>query len=312
LKHGETPATLDTETMPDKDLALSRKVRESPEVSEFLGFLVRELSFRRSPSFLMNRVVEGIAFLFKAEAASLLLLNEETGLLDFVVIKGLNDQAIKELDVHLKPDEGLAGWALTHAKPVVVNDPSSDARFKARVDLLTGFKTRNLMAAPLRLEGKPFGVLEVLNRKKREPFTEMDAALLATLSPLLVTAFHNIHLFHVAETVQAQFKAVMENMPEGFLAVDRRGRLTHANPRALELMEWGDPPLGKGLADLFMPIPSLRQGLEKVLAEERSLPLQTSPLSGRRGTRSLSYTIFPLMTPGRTLGGAAVLLREIA
>jgi PAS domain S-box-containing protein len=260
----------------------------------------------------MDQALGRIARVMRVEAASLLLLNESTGELDFAVVKGLNAQALRELDTHLKPEEGLAGWAFAHNAAAVINDPDRDPRFKAGVDWLTGFKTWNLLAAPLRLNGRPFGVLEVVNRRKKEPFTDEDAELLSAIAHLLTTTLDNVRTVTALENAQAQFRALMENMPGGFIGVDAKGVLTHASPRAGVLLGWESIPIGRTAQEVLSTARDLQQALSQVLAEGKPLVRQSCRWTSPHGdVRVFGYTAFPLFGSSQSQLGAGLLFQDI-
>jgi PAS domain S-box-containing protein len=292
---------------------LQQKSRESQEVLGLLYSIAQDMSFRRSPSFLLDKALSQVAQVMRVEAASLFLLNESTGLLDFAVIKGLNAQALRELNLHLKPEEGLAGWVFANDKPAVVNEPDKDPRFKPGVDWLTGFKTHNLLAAPIRLNGRPYGVIEVVNRKKKEPFTDDDAALLSAIAHLLTTTLDNVRTLQALETSQTQLRSLVENLPGGYIGIDLTGRVTHINPRALDILEWSEAPLGKPVSEaLSGPTGELGEALAHVLAEKRPVMRQSLTVRlPRRGERRVGYSAFPLPTSPQNLYGAGLIFQDI-
>ena len=65
---------------------------------------------------------------------------------------------------------------LVTRQPLVVDDLSKDTRFSRDAAASTGYVPRGLMAAPLLVEDRALGVLEVLDRPAATPFTlaEMD------------------------------------------------------------------------------------------------------------------------------------------
>lgn len=297
---------------PDQPLKPLSKPRENQEFLDLLYAIAQDMSFRRAPSYLLDQALARVVQVMRVEAASLLLLNESTGQLDFEVVKGLNAQALRELDMHLQPQEGLAGWAFSQNAAAIVNDPDKDPRFKAGVDWLTGFKTRNILVAPLRLGGKPFGVLEVVNRKGKTPFTEEDAELLSAIAHLLTTTLDNVRTVTALENSQAHFRALLENLPGGFLGVDRGGILTHASARATAILGWSEAPLGRLYKDVFHELREVSQAIALVLAEGKSVVRQSTPfLCPRRGSRLLGYTAFPLITTSGALLGAGLVFQDI-
>lgn len=79
-------------------------------------------------------------------------------------------------------DSGIVGSCFSSGNLINVSDAYRDPRFNPSVDRLTGFKTRNILTAPLFGDRQNvLGVLEVLN-KTDGAFGEWDEFLLETLS----------------------------------------------------------------------------------------------------------------------------------
>ncbi len=113
---------------------------------------------------------------------SLLLADEETGELVFVLVRGpFADRLTGE---RLQPGEGIAGWVHRHGQPVLVVDTHHDPRWSARIDRLTRFQTRTVLAVPLKTGERRLGVLEALNPRHGTPFTEEDRDMLMLVAQL--------------------------------------------------------------------------------------------------------------------------------
>ena len=80
------------------------------------------------------------------------------------------------------------GWAAEHAEPVIVNNVRSDTRFFPEMDESTGFETRSLIAVPLTVRGEAMGVIEVINKRSGDKFTDDDASLLSILATISASA----------------------------------------------------------------------------------------------------------------------------
>ena len=62
-------------------------------------------------------------------------------------------------------DKGIVGHTLVAKKPVIANDVYSDPHFLSEVDAQTGYKTKNIVTAPIfNSQRKIIGVLELLNK----------------------------------------------------------------------------------------------------------------------------------------------------
>jgi GAF domain-containing protein len=74
-------------------------------------------------------------------------------------------------------DKGIVGETLKAQKTIVVNDVNKDPNFFAEIDRQTGYRTYNIMAAPIYNSlQEVVGVLELLN--KEGGFTQKDAKLI--------------------------------------------------------------------------------------------------------------------------------------
>src|SRR5690606_3648266 len=87
--------------------------------------------------------------------------------------------------------EGVAGFVASSGEPSIVNDTQADGRFYGVLDGSTGFKTRSILAVPLRAIDGVKGVLEVLNRRDNAPFTDSDRDLLEALADQATIALEN-------------------------------------------------------------------------------------------------------------------------
>lgn len=115
--------------------------------------------------------------LIKAEAWSILLLDEETGELILEKTAGKKEGRKKIKKERLKLGEGIAGWVAQEKIPVVVPDVSKDPRFSNRIDKETDFRTKSIMCVPIMNKGSILGVLEVVNKITNDPFTKEDLDL---------------------------------------------------------------------------------------------------------------------------------------
>lgn len=109
--------------------------------------------------------------------------------------------AIGEKAAEVKPfrvplGHGIAGWVAQNAQATFSNDVSRDPRFYRSVDTGTGFVTQALMAAPLIVNQRVTGVIEVSN--KPGGFAAADVDLLATIAGSAAMAIENARLYQVA------------------------------------------------------------------------------------------------------------------
>jgi diguanylate cyclase (GGDEF)-like protein len=96
-------------------------------------------------------------------------------------------------DIRLQPGEGIAGTVAQTGKPIFIPDVNRDPRFAARVDALTGFDTRSIIALPLLVRGEVIGVFEVINVEDEKFFREKYLPHLTILADYVAIAVDNVH-----------------------------------------------------------------------------------------------------------------------
>lgn len=140
----------------------------------------------------MNLVMEKAQAVMNADASSVMLVNEKTGLLECEIALGSVREKLKHIE--LQQGQGIAGWVVAHDEAVIVPDVDRDSRFYSEVDQSTGFKTRSILAAPLKVKDKVIGVAEVINRRDAQPFTADNLALFTTFCRQVALAIENARM----------------------------------------------------------------------------------------------------------------------
>jgi GAF domain-containing protein len=135
---------------------------------------------------LLDTTMDCALELLDATDGSLMLVDEETDELVFVLVHG----AVRETMTGHRFDrrKGIAGWVAERGEPAIVGNVRTDARFLPEIDERFGFVTRSLVAVPLAARGKVLGVIELLNKRSGEGFTDDDASLLLILAALSASA----------------------------------------------------------------------------------------------------------------------------
>lgn len=146
------------------------------DILQTLAEAAEEVNSSRGLMALLSEITLQTLDLLDAPDGSLLLLDSDSGELEFVIVHGA---ARDELTGRrLKPKEGIAGWVAATGKTTIVRDARTDPRFSSRMDETVAFKTQSIAAAPLVGNAQIQGVIEVLNQPGDEPFNELDRALL--------------------------------------------------------------------------------------------------------------------------------------
>ncbi|MGB0712620.1 MAG: PP2C family protein-serine/threonine phosphatase [Gammaproteobacteria bacterium] len=97
--------------------------------------------------------------------------------------------------VRVGREEGIVGLAARSDGPVLVSDAKASPDFTPIVDQETGFISRTLAAAPLSVNDRRLGAIEIINRRDDSGlFTESDAARLKVLATAVALAMENAEM----------------------------------------------------------------------------------------------------------------------
>lgn len=128
-----------------------------------------------------------------AEASSVYELDRPKSELFIRLARGEKKDSVK--GIRIKIGEGIAGWVAQTARAVVSQDVSKDKRFSSKYDEKTGFKTKSVICVPLISKDEPIGVLQVINKKGGQPFTNSDFKLLTGMAQQVAIAMENAKLY---------------------------------------------------------------------------------------------------------------------
>jgi len=125
---------------------------------------------------LLQSVVEVARAIFRAQASSIFLLDEETDELVFEAVAGEGADTLRGR--RFPSSTGVAGWVLVARQPLVIENVGEDPRFAREAAESTGYVPKGLMAVPLLHEERALGVLEVLDRPQDARFSLAEIELL--------------------------------------------------------------------------------------------------------------------------------------
>lgn len=139
---------------------------------------------------LLTAVLQKINGLIPARNWSLLLLDRQTQELYFAVVVGVDAELIK--GIRLKLGEGIAGTVALTGEAVIIPDVQQDDRFCQKVDEVTGFTTRSIIALPLKVRGRVIGVIEMVNVENPDFFRTKYLPLINILADYVAIAVDNV------------------------------------------------------------------------------------------------------------------------
>jgi signal transduction histidine kinase len=147
----------------------------------------RELGSHVDVESYLQMLLSAATELTESESATLLEYDEAAQEFFFRFVPRLHREATQSARIPLKGS--VAGWTFLHLKPLVIDDMTQDNRHYRDIDYITGFTTHSILAVPLIVQGKPIGVFEAFNKKKK--YTGDDILIIEALASLAATAMQN-------------------------------------------------------------------------------------------------------------------------
>lgn len=193
-----SPARRSGSREPDERVRpIERKLKELQDAlahERRIGIALREVGLALGTTLdleqLLELILEKITDAVEADRATLYLLDERKNELVSRIVQGDEVRQIR-----LNVGQGIAGHVAQTSRSLLVNDPYDDSRFNPEQDHVSGYRTRSILAVPMKNHlGRTIGVIQVLN-KKSGPFGDHDAIILAALSTQAAIAIDNSRLF---------------------------------------------------------------------------------------------------------------------
>ena len=182
---------------------------------------------------LLELILAKLTELVEADRATLYLLDEARGELVSRVVAGGEVRSVR-----MKVGHGVAGLVAQTGEPIRIEDAYRDPRFEREWDLLTGYRTSNMLAAPLKNHvGRTMGVLQVLNKRGGHGFTSDDEAILSALGTQAAVAIDNSRLMLSLIQKNQQLVETKEQLERKFRELSLLFELERATARATSIDE---------------------------------------------------------------------------
>ena len=141
---------------------------------------------------LLELILQKITDLLEGDRATLYLLDEQRGKLFSRIMVGTEARSIE-----LPIGEGIAGYVAKVGRTVRIKDAYRDKRFSREWDDATGYRTRSILASPMKNHvGRTIGVIQVLNKSRGQgEFSQHDEELLTSLATQAAISIDNSRLF---------------------------------------------------------------------------------------------------------------------
>ncbi len=193
-----------------QELAQAReRIAALTVVQDVARDLTSELNLQR----LLEKIVRSAVAVLEASAGSLLLWDASSNELVFTATQGVGESSL--VGRRMPAYKGIAGWVFCQCQSAIVNDVQKDERFFSAIDESLGHRTNSLIAVPLIVQGKSLGVIEILNKRTGERFSESDEEVLSALASQAAVSIVNARLYQEVRQERDKLIALEEELRKG-------------------------------------------------------------------------------------------------
>ena len=239
-----------------------------------------QISAARDVDDLLRLVMDRLTGLIGAEASTLFMYDAATKELWSRVLKG---SSLKE--IRIPSTEGIAGNVLATGKVLLLGDAYDDIRFNPEIDRQSGFRTRSMIAAPLKhVSGRILGVLQVLHRRVNA-FNVDDRALVEAVASQIAAVLDNVLLLEEQRQQNEKLKRAGDALKQAVQDLDVLYEVERAVTSTDDQTDLLDRILGKAIT-------VLRAGAGSILlAEEDKDALFFRSTKGERSESLISMSL---------------------
>lgn len=152
------------------------QLRRAVEELSILNELSLAISSSRSTDDIIQTIIRRSIKAVGAEQGVITLVGKDQSDPTQTLVRTMASSGDREA---YSPDQNLLGWMYLNRRPLVVNDPDSDARFKG---VRWTQSVRSLVSVPLLVHSSLVGILTLYNKKHQDGFTSEDQRLLSILA----------------------------------------------------------------------------------------------------------------------------------
>ena len=206
---------------------LYERERRSRELAQRLARAGRDLAGELDPDNVLDQAIRLARQLLGADGASVRMLEGD----EVVVRAAAGSGAASALETRMPSTAWLVGDIVQTRATRAIGDVSADPRVgEADVMLAAGYK--GYLGIPMiGPDGSPQGILAVYSRRPRE-WREEEAEALHALAATAAAAQANAELYQGVSHEQQRGEAILANVADGIVAVDRDGKVVLWNPAA--------------------------------------------------------------------------------
>jgi sigma-B regulation protein RsbU (phosphoserine phosphatase) len=173
----------------------NKRLKRAVEELSILNDLARAIGASLNTQEIIQTIVRRSLRASSAEQGVITLVEEQSNQSMKTLVRTMVSSREQE---HFHFNQALLGWMHLNKKPLVINDPKTDERFRG---IPWDDSIHSLIAVPMMVKSELRGVLTVYNKKDGRPFTEDDQRLLAIIAGQSGQVVENARLYEKEKTL---------------------------------------------------------------------------------------------------------------
>ena len=273
---------------------VTERMREAAVLYRVSNQLMRTLNLDQ----VLDKVLGALQRFFGYPNCAILLVDEETGELEFKATRGYPEEMVGKAG--FKIGEGIAGWVVAHKTALNVPDVSQDPRYVEGMEQIG-----SEMAVPMIAGDKVIGVLDV-QRAEVNAFSENDLRVLSSVAAQAAIAIERARLYSAERRLhtaiaeeRAKLEAIIGGTNDAIIVTDAQNRVLLMNQAAQRAFS-------------VEAVPEVGKPLGEVVSNERLLALFTHPEAREEAPAEEiplgdGRTLYASLTPVAEVGRIAVM-----
>jgi len=276
--------------------------------------LLKDLHFIHDTNKFYAYLLENLVKTVDADAASIYIADNEKKVLRLFASMGPKKQMLEMVaeEINFSFGKGISGWVAETSQAVIVDDVKNDLRHNNQVDILTGYKTKSVLCAPIANKNNVLGVIEILN-KKSSAFNKNDLDLVALIARQAAIALENLRLYKDINDIRNFAEGVISNLTGGFIAVDAASTVMYINPTAEKILLLSSSrTIGTNGAEALKGYPEIYNELALVLSTKAKKVRQEVTLKrGDNAVVTIGYSTFLVQDKSGSVLGAGISFQDL-
>ncbi|MBC7249152.1 MAG: GAF domain-containing protein [Anaerolineae bacterium] len=259
----------------------------------------------------LKRVMDTIIELTGAERGFLMLIDEETGELEFKVAREMDRKTIDDSSFQIS--RTIVRQVASDGVPIVTTNAQADPRFRAQESVVS-YSLRSILCVPLRVKDKITGVVYADNRIKHGLFGDRDRDLLAAFANQAAVAIENARLFESVVNAKKLMDNIFASITSGVITTDDLDKITLFNRAAERIL--GVPAHTCLNVPYSSALPVLGESLQPLVdevkkREKQYIRYELESELPTRGHVSLSMNLSPLKNAQDETLGVAIVVDDL-